>query len=239
MSQADIDAFVMPAYYGTLAPEDVTTAVARGVSVNGRHIGPGTTVLHWAVFRQRGKVVVALLAAGADANFTNQYRQTSMLWGAEHSTADILQLLIDGGGNANESCNYGETPLIALVKYKRGDAAARLQVLLACPALDLDATYHGKTAEEWAVHGHFELAAAIAEERRRRERWSALRVSWIAATVAPILCREKNGCRVGSKVGRQSSGADCNVTVPLSPPPPSLPDFRLKYRIIRSLHTQG
>ncbi len=48
---------------------------------------------------------------------------------------------------------HGETPLIALVRFKSGDAAARLQVLLACPELDLDAKYAGKTADPDASDG--------------------------------------------------------------------------------------
>ncbi len=93
--------------------------------------------------------------------------------------------VIDGGGSVNQVTNFGNTPLIVLVRTNNGDAAARLQMLFACPELDLDATYHGKTAEEWAVHNdHSEMAVMIVEERARRERWSALRAAWISATTA-------------------------------------------------------
>jgi hypothetical protein len=86
-------------------------------------------------------------------------------WGAATSTAAILQLLIDGGGSVNEASNEGLTPLIAVASANNGDAAARLDVLLARPELDLDAKCRGKTAEEWArQRGHPELAAAIAAE---------------------------------------------------------------------------
>jgi ankyrin repeat protein len=137
-------------------------------------------------------LVVALLAAGADADMKDDDGWTSVWVGAVESTADILQLLIDSGGNANESCNYGQTLLLALVKYNYGDAAARLQVLLACPDLDLDAEFGGKTAQEWAVRkGRSQLALAIAEERSTRERWSALRAAWVAATATPSVCTYK------------------------------------------------
>jgi ankyrin repeat protein len=171
MSQADIDAFVDSVdYCGTLTPEGVTAAVAGGIPVNERHSSDGVTALHNAVFFSRRMLVVALLAAGADANVTNRHGVTSAWWGAINSTADILQLLLDGGGSVNEPRNDGCTPLIALVKNNYGDAAARLQVLLAYPELDLDAKYRGRTAEEWAVdRGHSQLAVAIAEERARRE----------------------------------------------------------------------
>jgi hypothetical protein len=185
MSQADIDFFIKSAYNNTLTPEDVKIAVARGIPVNGRHGDDGSTALHWAVQWKRCGLVVALVAAGADANVKNSCGDTSIWMGAFGGTADILQLVIDGGGCVNEPDNYGQTPLIGLVRYYRGDVAARLQVLLRCPELDLDTKYDGKTAEEWAVRrGHPELAAAIAEERRRRMRWSALRSTWIAAITA-------------------------------------------------------
>jgi ankyrin repeat protein len=186
MSQADIDAFIHSAQDDMLTPEGVTTAVVnRGIPVNGRSSILWATALHYAVLRKRRELVVALLAAGADANVKSAYGRTSVWEGAVDSTADILQLLIDGGGSVNEPRNDGCTPLIALLRWINGDAAARLEVLLACPELDLDAEYEGKTAEEWAVdRGHVELASAIAQERARRERWSALRTSWVAAITA-------------------------------------------------------
>jgi hypothetical protein len=108
-----------------------------------------------------------------------------MWWAAYDSFAYILQLVIDGGGSVNEAMSFGETPLMAIVKYNRGEVAAQLQMLLACPDLDLDAEYKGKTAEEWAVSGgRLELAVAIAQQRARRERWSALRATWTAAVIA-------------------------------------------------------
>ncbi len=187
MSQADIDAFVVSARFGILTPESATAAVAsRGVPVNGRHSRIGSTTLHWAVRLKRRELVVALLEVGADTNVKNNHGVTSVWSAAFGSTADIMQLLIDGGGSINSVDNVGQTPLIALVMYNYGKAAARLQVLLAYPELDLDSTYERKTAEEWAVHcGHTQLAVAIAEERARRERWSALRAAWIAATANP------------------------------------------------------
>ena len=184
MSQADIDAFIHSAQDDMLTPEGVTTAVVnRGIPVNGRD-SFGITALHYAVYRKRPELVVALMAAGADANVKKIYGHTSVLLGAAHSTVDILQLLIDGGGSVNEPRNDGCTPLIALILWNKGDAAARLEVLLTCPELDLDAEYEGKTAEQWAVDmGHLELAAVIAQERR----WSALRASWVAATSASTM----------------------------------------------------
>jgi ankyrin repeat protein len=187
MSQADIDAFIHSASNGTLTPQGATKAVARGIPVNGRNSEWGDTALHNAVRCKRRELVVALLAAGADANAKDNDAATLALWGAAFSTADILQLVIDAGGSVNEQDTYGQTPLIALVMDNYGDVAARLQVLLACTELDLDATYQDMTAEEWAImEGHVELEKAISEERARRERWSALRDAWIATVCVTV-----------------------------------------------------
>jgi ankyrin repeat protein len=192
MSQADITAFVESASWrSTLTPEGVTTAITRGIPVSGQNMH-GFTALHGATIYKRRELVVALLAAGADANVKNLDGETSVWVGAYDSTADILQLLINGGGSVNEVTNFGDTPLMAIMKYNRGEVAARLQILLASLELDLDARSDGKTAEEWAVsEGYPELAAAIAEERARRERWSVLRAAWIGATATSVVCRYK------------------------------------------------
>ncbi len=165
MSQAIIDAFVGSARKGTLTPEKVMTAVlTRGIAVNERDSSWGETALHWAVHNKRHELVVALLAAGADANVKDNDGRTSVWWGALNSTAGILQLLMDDGGSANEPENDGWTPLIMLVSNNVGDAAARLGVLLALPELEIDVKGGGKTAEEWALEGSPELATAIADE---------------------------------------------------------------------------
>ncbi len=117
MRQADIDAFVDSAESNTLMPEGVTAAVAaKGIPVNGRHSRDGRPALHWAVFNHRRELVVALLAAGADANVKDCNGGTSVHQGAYSAPADILQLLIDGGGSVNELENDGCTRLFLVVR---------------------------------------------------------------------------------------------------------------------------
>jgi hypothetical protein len=184
ITQDDINDFVWAVgEFNTFTPEDIQTAVlTRGIPVNARRSVDGWTALHYAVHRKRRQLVVALLAVGADPNVKNNSGVTSVFEGADWSTADILQLLIDSDGNVNEPNNHGQTPLIVLVTLNKGDAAARLEVLLACPELDLDAKFYWRTPEEWAVYmGRPQLADAIAVERRRRMQWSA-RAFWINAT---------------------------------------------------------
>jgi ankyrin repeat protein len=191
MSQTDIDAFILSVSsvgYNSLTSEGVVTAVGiRGISVNRRRSGDGWSALHYAVHWERRDLVVALLAAGADPNMKDGSGTTSV-WYAAYSNADILRLLIHGGGSVNEADNFRKTPLIELVRWNRHDAAARLQVLLACPELDLDAACEEITAERWAVKmRHLKLAVAIAKERAGRKRWGNLRSAWIGATVIGLL----------------------------------------------------
>lgn len=166
MSHDDVDAFVESAKSGALTPSNVTAAVAMGIPVNGQHSRTGWTALQHAVGSKRHELVAALLAAGADPNVKDYNGGWSaVFYAAWGSTSDILQLLINSKGSVNQLNDLGQSPLIGVVKLSVGDAAARLRVLLSCSELDLDTTYEGKTAEEWATHrGYHEFAAAIADE---------------------------------------------------------------------------
>jgi hypothetical protein len=170
MSQADIDVFVRSAGHGKLTTEGVITAVvSRGIPVNAQNSSDSNfTAFHYTVYEYEGRreVAVALLAVGANPNVKDTHGRTSLWWGAYHSSANILQLLIDGGGSVNEADNFGMTPLIALVMYR----SAKVQVLFACPELDLDAVYNGMTAKQWAAYGyHFELVEEIAHEQKKTQ----------------------------------------------------------------------
>ncbi len=104
MNQDDIDEFVV---FGTETPKAVMEAVASGIPVNGRYHYNNRSALDVATFNKRGDVIVALLAFGADANATNKVDgETSMYY---CDSADILQLLINGGGSVNDINNDGES----------------------------------------------------------------------------------------------------------------------------------
>ena len=110
-----------------------------------------------AVFRQQHDVVVWLLSRGADPN-----GDQVMYDGAYRSTAGILQLLIDAGGDVNrKSC--GERPLFPAARGVNSEDNVR--VLLAQPSLDLTLTYYGKAPEQYVRDwGRPALADMIAEE---------------------------------------------------------------------------
>jgi hypothetical protein len=185
MSQFDIDDFVESVEDRRLTTGCVTTAVAIwGIAVNGRQRSGGRTALHLAVDRKRYELCVALLAVGADPNVKSNTGATSVWVGASR-TADILQLLIDAGGDVNVHSDRSGTPLIShAISSSYDDEAAVLGVIFSCPDLKFDSKYKGKTAEQWATErGCFWKASAIADERARRARWGVLRSAWITATI--------------------------------------------------------
>ena len=115
-------------------------AYADGATANEKGTTPGWGVVRpllAAVKRKHYDVVVWLLSHGADPN-----GDAVMTSGVAHSTVDILQLLIDAGGDVNRE-SYGEPPLFPALRYKRED---KVRVLLAQPSLDFTIKYDGKTA---------------------------------------------------------------------------------------------
>ena len=87
-------------------------------------------------------MVVWLLSHGADPN-----GDVVMYNGAWCSTADILELLIDAGGDVNRM-SAGEPPLFTVLDLN--NCEDKVRVLLAQPSLDCTIKYCGKTPEEFA-----------------------------------------------------------------------------------------
>ena len=84
-----------------------------------------------------------------------------MFDGAVSSAADILQLLIDAGGDVNKS-SWGCLPLHSAL-YNGSDDKVRL--LLAQPSLELDIKHYGKRPEAYArSEGEPDLADLLIQE---------------------------------------------------------------------------
>ncbi len=178
MSQADIDAFIDSAYRCTITVESVLRAVASGIPINGRHSTRKSTALWHALCLRRLDIIAVLLAVGANTNAKYEQGCTAVLRACLLFTADIVQLLINGGGSVNEVGNRGETVLYAcLYGCGLGDARARLGVLLARPELDMDAPYE----VEIPTFVPRDMLVATADERVARRRWSNCRLAWMAA----------------------------------------------------------
>ena len=124
------------------------SAVAEGASVNEN--GKVAPVGLWdcplpplaAVTRytRHQDVVVWLLSRGADPN-----GPLVMGNAARQSTAAVLQLLIDAGGDVNRNCSGA--PLFCAVE---GNGLDKVRVLLAQPSLDFTIEFYGYTPEQYA-----------------------------------------------------------------------------------------
>ena len=142
----------------------VHAAIAAGASVNGKGRAPRWTYsrlpLYAAVAGKHHDVVVLLLQHGADANGDNVMSAAVCL-----STPEILQLLIDVGGDVNQRCVDQPVLFWAVDNYQ----PPLMAVLLAEPTLNLAVTYKGKTPEQYArsfVLDRVALADILAREVR-------------------------------------------------------------------------
>ena len=136
-------------------------AIADGASVNAWGSAPGwddpDLPLRVAVAMEHHDVVVLLLSHGADPN-GDHVMYSAVGW----STAGILQLLIDAGGNVNRK-SYGQPPLFTAAVGDHSEDSMR--VLLAQPSLHLTLTYDGKSSQQYARDkGKPALADMIAQE---------------------------------------------------------------------------
>ena len=136
-------------------------AVADGASVNEKGKPPAWSFallsLAATAYRQHHDVAVWLLSHGADPN-----GHKVMYYGARYSTAVILQLLIDAGGDVNRE-SVGQPPLWHAVRGNNRQANAR--VLLAQPSLDFAVVCYGERPEQFARNeGKPALADMIAQE---------------------------------------------------------------------------
>ena len=149
---------VTACYNGDLPSAKAVVAAGASVNEKGMVRSWDSTVLplEVALVRQHHDVVVWLLSHGADPN--GDY---VMYYGAYGSTAGILQLLIDAGGDVNRSSG-GWPPLFPAVAYDSEDTA---RVLLAQPSLDFTIKYDNKPPEQFArARGKPAAADMIAHE---------------------------------------------------------------------------
>lgn len=119
------------------------------VDVNESQID-GATALHWAAQANDVDMAAALVAAGADVSAKNRVGATPMLAAVINGNAELVKLLIGGGGDVNEPLTVtGDTPLMVASRTGIADA---VQVLLDNGA-DVNATENwGRTTPlMWAV----------------------------------------------------------------------------------------
>lgn len=163
LTQEAVDALILQPDY---ALADVEAALRGGFPVDATDSNGSETLLHWAARRGQLPITHLLLSHGASPNRVNRWGATPLWTAAYRGTPEVLQALIDAGGNVNVRDRDGYTVLMAVVCWTHGDAEARLRVLLSRQDLDLNATGGlGVTAAVLAdTRGRTDMAAAIVEE---------------------------------------------------------------------------
>ena len=129
--------------------------------------------------------VKAALQLGADTITADVMRTTACF-----GSPEILQLLIDAGGDVNEVDSDGR-PLLFAAVVSGLDVEKRVGVLLAQPTLDLSVTKDGNTADQYARrNGKPSVADLVRNEVRpvflRRHRCSRGAASWQLVLVCVI-----------------------------------------------------
>ena len=97
----------------------------------------GATLLNFAVRQswrrpESVEAVKTLLSLGADPNYTNGSRDSLAMADAVHSSAPVLQAMLEAGGNANTRDAFGR-PIILMnwyLGYYQNQARSRLELLL-------------------------------------------------------------------------------------------------------------
>ena len=160
---AAVDRLATACYTGDLP--SAVAAVADGASVNSLGYSAGMGMerpLLAAVYQQHFDVVVWLLSHGADPN-----GDEIMYFGTRSSTAGILQLLIDAGGDVNRAVGVSSVEDCPLFQAVHSGCEGKMRVLLAQPSLDLNINDEGITPEQAGrTGGRPALADMIAREVR-------------------------------------------------------------------------
>ena len=139
----------------------VKAAISVGASVHVKGHAPGWSdavePLRAAIPANRLDIVVLPLSHGADPN------ADGLLVGAAwNASPDILQVLIDAGGDVNGVTSSCRRLLVWAIASGREESVG---VLLAHPATQLTCTYNGATMEQYAQQEDLPaIASAIVQE---------------------------------------------------------------------------
>ena len=156
----------------------IRRAVADGAAINGRKSVYDNTALDVAVHFGHVAAVRQLLALGAHPDAGNAVHIAASRAGV----VDVLRQLLDAGGAVNGGSS-GDRPILAALAGRGADAAARVQLLLSRPDLDLSHTVNGDSLERYArLHGNLSLAELVHDEVGA----DALAVPWETASCGPV-----------------------------------------------------
>ncbi len=92
---------------------DAGASAPGGVDVDARD-AHGWTALILTAWRKAPdpEVVKRLLRAGADANASNRYGETALMWAAEWDVPEAVKLLLDAGARVDARDGEGRTALM-------------------------------------------------------------------------------------------------------------------------------
>jgi ankyrin repeat protein len=118
------------------------------------------SALHWAAHNNDLGAVTRLLSEGADPNLANRFGVTPLHEASIVRNADMLELMLEAGGDANATFGEGETVLMTAARA--GDAES-VRVLLAHGGLpDTTENWHGQTALMWAaIENHADVVELL------------------------------------------------------------------------------
>jgi ankyrin repeat protein len=181
-----IPLFGGPAELKSTAPVSLLDAVKAGDMAGvqrtlQRHSDPnatepdGTTVLHWAVQKDRADIVQALIAAGARVNVKNRWGVTPLALAVTTGNPAITQALLKAGADPRAAVPESGTPL--LTAARSGNPETIKALLAAGVKVNETEETSGQTALMWAssedhvpaVKTLLAAGADVKKESRKKE----------------------------------------------------------------------
>jgi len=127
-------------------------------------------ILREAIIKRNPDIVRLLLAAGADANRTDNYNRNVLSEAACFNPPEVIDMLIKAGANVNlvSADHFRSTPLISACKLQNQDPVEVVRLLLAAGADASVKDANGKTALDYATErGHAQTAKLLQQANVR------------------------------------------------------------------------